>query len=106
MKKYFLYLVIFLFIVSCKNVSPLCEDTSFTYNTEVKPIIDANCNTMGCHSQGSVNGDYTSYEGLESSFDGSFEDRVFNKKDMPKGSLLNFEDLATLQCWMEKGFKE
>lgn len=106
MKKYILYIFLLSTVIACKEVSPLCEDTAFAYSDDIKTIIDANCNVMGCHSQGSENGDFTTYAGLEPTFDKEFKNRVFTRKDMPKGAILNFTDLATLQCWMENGFEE
>ena len=100
-------LICILFGYSCKNVSPLCEDTEFTYNNDVKTIVDASCNTIGCHIQNATIGDFTTYEEMSKIFDnGKFKNHVFTLGDMPKGNILNFEDKAVLQCWMENGFLE
>ncbi|MFT4644171.1 MAG: hypothetical protein ACI8ZX_000572 [Planctomycetota bacterium] len=106
MKKYFLYLFLASSLVACKDVSEVCVDTNYTYNDEIKTIIDNNCSTSGCHSQGAYIGDYTTYDGMKSIFDGEFEDRVIDKGNMPKGFTLNFGDKSKLECWMENGFAE
>lgn len=106
MKKYILYLFITTTLVACKDVTELCEDTNYTYNNDIKSIIDANCSVSGCHRQGASIGDFTTYDGMQSIFDGEFEYRVIDKGDMPPGFILYFSDKSKLECWMENGFKE
>ena len=108
MTKYILVLIIGVSLLnSCKQISPLCEDTDFTYNDEVKIIIDANCSTSGCHDQNATIGDFSSYIELEKYLNnGKFKKHVFTLGDMPKGFDLSFNDKAVLQCWMENNFLE
>lgn len=78
---------------------------TISYSKHVKPIIANGCSTQGCHDNGSLNGDYTTYAGLLIKVNnGSFKSRVFNKNNpMPASGLLPKEQLDVLQCWLDKG---
>ena len=97
--------VILLF--SCKKAAVDCVDTNYTYNADVKSVMDKNCNVSGCHNSGSSSGDFTTYAKLKPYLDsGMFNERVFVVGDMPKNRLFTFKNKSILQCWMENGFKE
>jgi len=107
MQKLITLVITIIAMTACKQISPICENTEYTYNDDVKYIIDANCNTSGCHTQGANIGDFTSYSKMEKYLkNGKFNRHVFIKKDMPKGFELNAEDKTVLQCWKEKGYLE
>ena len=94
-------------MLSCKQVSLICEDTEYTYDTDVKIIIEQRCNNAGCHDDGSSNGDFTSYDKLEPFLkNGKFNKHVFVTKDMPKNDTLAFDQKVVLQCWFENGHLE
>lgn len=81
-----------------------CSTISSAYNANIKPIIDANCISSGCHNSGSNNGDFTSYAGLKGKADnGSLENRVLDKKDMPPSGALSLDDRKKIKCWIENG---
>lgn len=44
----------------------VCDTTTATYSTDIKPIIDAKCATSGCHDAGGAGGGYifTTYAGF------------------------------------------
>jgi len=100
MKKYILYTVAIVYLFSsCKQISPICEETEYTYNDEVKMIIDVNCSTTSCHTQGANIGDFTNYANMKKYLkNGKFNEHIFIKKDMPKGFELSVEDKIILQC--------
>ncbi|HET6244728.1 MAG: hypothetical protein H0V01_02745 [Bacteroidetes bacterium] len=108
---FFLSLVLF-FTESCSKKKT--EDTKFdctlenySYNSDIKPIINSRCSINGCHNSGSPNGDYTTYLGVKTKVDnGSLRERVVTKKDMPSGSPLSAEDIAKFECWITSGSKE
>jgi len=71
----------------------------------IKPIINANCTSSSCHGAGSSNGDYTTYAGLKAKADnGSLDERVLQKKDMPKSApALSLDDRKKIKCWLLNG---
>ena len=84
-------------VIDCTGVSP-------SYTSDVKPIINANCLSSGCHSAGSSNGDYTTYDGLKKvALSGSLERRVVTNKSMPVSSPLSLEDRKKIKCWISSG---
>ena len=102
MKQILFLFTAILLISSCKKAEVNCEDTNYTYDTDVKTIIDNNCNVAGCHNGSGSIGDYGSYAGIKTVLDnGEFEDHVFITGDMPRARLLTFTNKSILQCWME-----
>ncbi len=66
-----LFASLLLYVSACKKetTTPTCSpsDTTQTFTAKVKPIIDANCITSGCHdatASGGVN--LTTYDGVVS----------------------------------------
>ena len=95
-------------IQSCKKKDPLdnvdCSKVNAAYAVNVKPIINANCVSSGCHNANSVNGDFTSYAGLKAKADnGSLNSRVIQQKTMPPSSPLSLSDLKSIKCWIDSG---
>ena len=80
-----------------------------TYNSHIKTIIDTHCAVSGCHVQGFLPGDYTSYAVLKEKADaGKIRLFVFELRNMPPaGSLsLSDEEYALLDCWLKQNAKE
>lgn len=108
MKKNILILfALMLAISSCTKTSDECGTVEYTYNQDVKSIIDKNCSTSGCHEQGASIGDMSNFNSLETYLkNGKFNIHVFVKKDMPKMKVLSDEDKQILNCWYDSGFDE
>ncbi|MDP1747635.1 MAG: hypothetical protein Q8L90_18825 [Bacteroidota bacterium] len=84
-------------VIDCTGVSP-------SYNSEIKPIINANCISSGCHNAGSSNGDYTTYAGLKAvASTGTLESRVIINKTMPPSGPLSLEHRKKIKCWISSG---
>lgn len=82
---------------------------TFTYNTNIKGIIDRNC--ISCHATGSgvpdaENFDFRTYEGLKEHLDdGHVLDRVVVKKDMPQGGgTMTQAERDSINCWIQAGY--
>ena len=114
--KLFLYIGLFLalsIVVSgCyyDNVEELysgsadCDVENVDYVTVIKPIIDTNCAISGCHVPGTGEPDFTTYTGVKKAVDnGSIEDRVIVRKDMPPAGPLSSCNIAKIQAWIDKG---
>jgi hypothetical protein len=99
---YFLILALpFALVFGCKKDKPTCDGSDPNYDQNIKSILDANCATSNCHPS------YNSYDGIESILDnGEFRKEVLEKQDMPRGKNLSNDQLNTLQCWVENGYKE
>lgn len=84
-----------------------CVPGTNGFASKIKPIINAKCSTPGCHiSGGTGNGWFDTYENLKEKVDdGSFNDRVFVKKDMPPigHPPLTEDELKSLKCWVNNG---
>ena len=97
----------FVFILSCKKNKKdqvNCSGVSATYNTDVKPIVTANCNMSACHNSGSSNGDFTSYAGLKNKADnGTLKSRVVDQKNMPPSGALSTDNINKINCWISAG---
>ena len=92
-----------------KNPECNISGVTFTYNTNVKGIINRHC--IGCHFPGStvagIVGDFTTYEGMKPHLDeGHVLDRVVIKKDMPQGNPTNMTQAErdSINCWILSGY--
>ena len=81
-----------------------CSIINSSYSINIKPIIDANCVSSGCHSTNSTNGDFTIYNGLKAKADnGSLSGRVVQQKTMPPTQPLSLDNLKKMKCWIDSG---
>ena len=113
-----------LFALACFTLWPGCDNddddttgpecnisgVTFSYNTNIKPIIDKHC--ISCHKTGSGVAeadqfDFTTYEGMESHLEeGHMRDRVVIVKDMPQGNPTNMTQAErdSINCWILAGY--
>jgi uncharacterized membrane protein len=81
---------------------------TFTYNSNVKGIIDRHC--ISCHRTGSgvavaENFDFTTYEGLKPHLDdGHVLEYVVIDKTMPQGGSMTQAERDSVNCWILDGY--
>ena len=101
------------YIGGCKKADIIkydCTGLAPSYTVDVKPILDANCVSSGCHNSSSKRSGYdlSSYSGAKSAstkndFMGSMQ-HLSGYSKMPKGrSQLSEANLKTISCWIENG---
>ncbi|MCZ8284549.1 MAG: hypothetical protein O9353_03750 [Bacteroidia bacterium] len=87
-----------------KNVN-ICDSVKFS--STIKPIIDANCATSGCHVPGgSGPGDFTSFPDISLKVqNGSFKARVIDGVPgfMPATGRLPQPEIDKITCWLNAG---
>lgn len=90
-----------------------CSTEEYTYNDQIRVIIDRNCSYSGCHDGISGNpGNFTAYEGLAGKItNGLFMSRVLTTRDMPPDNAsgptaLAEDELNALTCWIQQGYPE
>ncbi len=98
----------FLVFISCNKKNDLnnldCSKINSGYSSSIKPIIEGNCLSSGCHNSGSVNGDFTTYAGLKAKADnGTLDNRVIQNKSMPPSGTLHIDNLKKIKCWLNSG---
>jgi hypothetical protein len=81
-----------------------CSKIAATYNADIKPLVNTQCNTSsGCHGSGSSL-DYSTYAGLKSIADnGSLEKKVLTDKSMPPSGALSLDNKKKIKCWLNNG---
>ena len=80
-----------------------CSEKPVTYQ-DVKTLLNEKC--VNCHNS-MLAPDFSTYQSMQPSLkEGSFDIRVFIRKDMPIGQRLSAEELRILECWKNGGFKE
>jgi hypothetical protein len=113
MKKMFVVLMIAGALAGCKKETVTtydCTGVTPTYTATIKPILDANCASSGCHSASSSSQGYdlSSYAGSKSAssksaFLGSIQHKS-GYKAMPQGSgQLVDSDIKLISCWVQNG---
>lgn len=86
------------------------DEVSFA--VDIEPVFTASCAYSGCHIEGFAQGNFTTYEGIQTFLDNSkIQERALNIKDMPptyapddKPQSLDNCQLAFLQSWVDAGY--
>lgn len=99
-------LIAFTLIIGCHrgldNVD--CSKINAAYSTDIKPLINANCISSGCHNAGSSNGDFSQYSGLKTvAENGKLDERVIGQQDMPPSKKLSLDERKKIKCWIKSG---
>jgi|TARA_R110000737_G_scaffold193924_1_gene215169 hypothetical protein len=99
-------------IFSCKKktttvTTATCTST-ISYVVDIKPLVDQNCNTSGCHNSGSSSGGYnlTTYGNVSSNADIILKTMRHSSgvKAMPQGSSkLASSTTDQFDCWIQQG---
>jgi hypothetical protein len=105
--KILLLFLVGILIGSCKKenesdkLTPVCDGSHPTYQSEIKSIIDSRCSTSNCHPG------YNTYEGLLPDLEGGdFRREVLENQSMPQGSSLTQQQINSIQCWVNDGYPE
>ena len=87
------------------NLCESCDTSNFSFSGRIAAIFSTSCATsVGCHAAGSNNGPFTSYAEIKPFIDnGSIEDRVLVKQDMPIAAPLPACDMEVLIKWIDDG---
>ena len=89
----------------------LCDSLNITYNTHVKAIVDANCNTAYCHAAGVGGFKLGTYAEVKTAAEKPNFLGAIKHEDgyeaMPKGQpKLSDNFIQQFECWEKTGFKE
>lgn len=110
-----------LILHSCKDDTPtpstnsqpqeLCDSLNITYNTHIKAVINATCNTAYCHAQGTGGFMLGTYNEVKTAAEKANFLRAIKHESgaeaMPKGgSKLTDNIIQQFECWEKTGFKE
>ena len=92
-------------IVGCSksdgNEGDVCNPNTSFINT-VKPILDKNCNSSGCHDDIVI----TALNNYQFVHDGAAQIKISVQAGrMPKGGKLSTADKNALFCWIDNGAK-
>ena len=81
-----------------------CDQTSITYNAHIKGILDANCNTSGCHDNQNL-GQFGDYSTIGMPRLQNIYNRAVVSGDMPpQGMPRELRD--SIDCWASQGYLE
>ncbi len=106
-------LLLFSILLSCgeeEMESPMvdeCDNTNYTYTSDIKQIFDVNCATSGCHDGSNNLTDYSIYQGI-------FVDRFMIRNGINQGISTVLDGRADLRedeqeiilCWIRDGAPE
>ena len=95
-----------------------CDGEVFTYEADIRPIVERSCAYSGCHLGGAP-GVYNDYAGLLSDLEsGRFRERVIQQRENPTVGMppeyapenrpkdLTPQELQMINCWLEAGFPQ
>lgn len=103
----FISIGLFLSCKKTKKLTPKCDGSTPTYNSDIKKIIDNNCMGSSCHVSGSPYGNFTTYIGLTPYItNGLFKRAVIEQQTMPKNKNLSQDEINKIQCWIDNNYKE
>ena len=115
-----LQLFLFTFLFSCSKDKvqdiierpPSCDSSAFTYEGDIRLIIETNCAVPGCHIPGgSAQYDYRQYAVIADRIrTGRLEQRLelptSNVLHMPKDRFLSDCEYYKIKIWISQGFPE
>lgn len=125
--KYLLFFSQLILLTACtEDMLPepepsMCDGLMPTYETDIRPIIEASCAYSGCHLGGGGGGqpNYEGYEDLLPDIEnGTFRDRVILRQadenvGMPPNYApdgrpqdLTADEILLMECWLEAGYPE
>ena len=83
----------------------VCDTLNVSYSQDIKPIIDGQCATTGCHIAGGTgNGIFDNYNGVKAKVDnGSMMQRVVVSRDMPPSTPLSDCNVQKFEAWINAG---
>jgi mono/diheme cytochrome c family protein len=102
-------------LAQCKKETTTidCSGTTPTYVKDVKPILDANCASSGCHGAANPSDgiNLSTYAAAKNAGGSSkFLDSIQHNggaKAMPKGgSKMSDDKIKVLYCWVQNGMPE
>jgi hypothetical protein len=115
----FTFLFCFILSSCSKDSQPLtypdmtgCRDTVFTFDNDILPIMNVNCNFSECHATGGRGSyDFTKYKVVVNSVkSGSLEYRLKlpygDPQHMPEDMKLSRCDENTIIAWIRQGYPE
>ncbi len=119
MKWSFRFLMVVLLIACSKEKlqqtvvrPPDCDSVRFTFNDQILPILNANCNFSECHAPGGAGAyDYTNYATVANRVKaGTFEYRIElplnDPQHMPEQFSLSQCDYFQIKTWIQQGYPE
>lgn len=81
-----------------------CSNISATFSTNIKPLIQNNCATAGCHNAaGSAGGVILETYAQIAAKTARIAQRCIVDKTMPTGGPLLPAEIAALKCWIDSG---
>lgn len=91
---------------SASTTTATCSGT-ISYNTTIKPLMDQNCNTSGCHNSSNAGGyNFTSYASVSSNATLILKSirHESGVQAMPQGaSKLSSTSADNVDCWIQQG---
>src|SRR5436190_132745 len=116
--KHLFEILFFLIILSCSKEKidkvvtkpPSCDSAAFTFDKNIRPIINSYCNFSECHGTGGEGSyDFTQYDVVAGRVKaGTFEYRIELPNDdpqhMPSDLHLNDCNYFKIKTWIKQGF--
>jgi len=77
-------------------------NTGISYAAVIKPIMDLNCNTSGCHSAGNGSRDWTVFSNVKNNAN-DIKIRTGNRSMPIGGKELTQDEIDKIACWVDDG---
>jgi len=74
-----------------------------SYSSDIKPLLNARCNTIACHTSGFAPGDFTTHQGILPKFDNGSLKRRIVEQTMPAAFKITDAEIQTIVCWVNAG---
>jgi len=94
-----------LFPKDLKDTVDVCPTVNMSFSMDINPIIVANCAFSGCHGENSIDGDFTTYQGIKNKIDNGdlIRNEVVTRKKMPKNATLPDCEIDKIESWLNAG---
>lgn len=86
------------------NASNECFGDVVSYSNQLKPVVDKQCASSGCHDSNFQGKDFTTFMDLKKEADeGEIQKHVLKIKNMPPNNSLSAQELQLFKCWLDGG---
>lgn len=95
-------LLLGILIFAACETDPILTGDEVSYAADIRPLIDQNCTSSGCHGAGSIEFELLTYNQVKLKAT-AIKREVWELENMPKGGTMSSADRKKFKDWVDAG---